>query len=80
MATLRVAPAEPWFQLFQVEESNELNAALTSLKLKFASFETERREINELRSAHTSQNQLLQKLQDKVTMELQIWRINLLYT
>ena len=60
------------FQLFQVVESNELNAALTSLKLKFASFETERREINELRSAHTSQNQLLQKLQDKVTMELQI--------
>ncbi|KAL5256122.1 hypothetical protein ACHWQZ_G011361 [Mnemiopsis leidyi] len=50
----------------QVEENNVLSTTVTSLQQKFASFESERREINELRSAHTSQNQLLQKLQDKV--------------
>ena len=44
-----------------------LSTTVTSLQQKFASFESERREINELRSAHTSQNQLLQKLQDKVS-------------
>ena len=51
---------------FQNSKMIEMGDTMKTMKQVAVKYEGERREMDELRSAHTAQNQLLQRLQEKV--------------
>ena len=50
----------------QIEQNQDLSRTVAKLRQTTRSFAQESSKIDELRNAHTAQNQLLQKLQEKV--------------
>ena len=47
---------------------SEMADTMKAMKQVAVKYEGEKREMEELRNAHTAQNQLLQKLQEKVSL------------
>ena len=53
-----------------MEKNRVITGTVSSLKDRLTRIESEKEEVSELRSAHVSQNQLLLKLQEKVSFRL----------